>query len=227
MDVKTFEATVTKLDKYTEHSLLIRMKLSEKMDYNAGQFVMVQLNGIKKPFSISSPPSQDKLELLIRMHEEGLLTPHLWELKVGDTLEIIGPYGKFGVVESENKEIVFISAGTGVAPFHAMIGELLASGTDKKVSLLFGFRDNFFFEEIFKDYEKKYSNFKMYASCSGDRKDWTGLKGRITEHFKELLGNGKGKDYYICGPKPMVEDTEKRLKEEFGIDAKNIHVERW
>lgn len=227
MNVKTYTATVEKITKYTEHSLLIRFSLPEKMSFSAGQFVMVQLNGVKKPFSISSPPSDDSLELLIRMHDEGLLTPHLWKLSEGDHVEIIGPYGKFGVVESENDEIVFISAGTGVAPFHAMIQDLLESGTKKKVSLIFGFRENYFFEEVFTELAKKYPNFTLHPSCSGDRADWTGLRGRVTEHLKELLGDGKGKDYYICGPKPMVEDTEKHLKDDLDVDATCIHVERW
>ena len=98
--MKALTTTVLSTKKFSENDILIKLSLSERFDFKAGQFIMAHAGKEESPFSIASPPSQKTLELLIKVHEGGKVTPTLYKLKKGDRLKITGPYGTFGVKET-------------------------------------------------------------------------------------------------------------------------------
>jgi 3-phenylpropionate/trans-cinnamate dioxygenase ferredoxin reductase subunit len=55
---------------------------------------------------------------------------------------------------------------------------------------------------------------------------WEGERGRVSESLlrKHLPVSAPGCDYFICGPVPMMQATEKALKS-LGIPLGNIHTE--
>ena len=224
---KTITTEVISNAKLKGETFLLKLKPSKKIKFKAGQFIMINIKNIEKPFSIASAPSQNTIEILIRMHKEGELTPHVCKLKKGSKLKISGPYGVFEVKPTKRKEIIFIAAGTGIAPFRSMIIESLKKYPDKKITLIYGFREECYFENIFRKLEKKHKNFKLHACCSKPESSCKNLKGRVTEHLKELIKNPNNKEVYICGPVPMVEDVKKRLIKELSFQKDQIHVEEW
>jgi NAD(P)H-flavin reductase len=60
---------------------------------------------------------------LVKLVDGGSLTPALQRLRVGDLVEVDGPYGHFCLHEPEDtaRRYVFLATGTGVAPFHSFI----------------------------------------------------------------------------------------------------------
>ncbi len=67
----------------------------------------------------------------------GSLTPSLWRLRPGDRLRVGPPKGLFTLEAGDPRRHVFLSTGTGIAPFLSMIGSLLgrppASADDRDV----------------------------------------------------------------------------------------------
>jgi NAD(P)H-flavin reductase len=219
------KAKVEGIEVFSENSFVLKLKPSGKFDYRAGQFVMLKAGECEKPFSISSHPSEKFLEFLIREHNDGSVTPKLMHLKKGDVVEVEGPFGAFGVRESKAKEILFVAAGTGVAPFRAMVQDALLRFPNKKITLLFGFRFDFYYEKIWKSLQKKYKNFNLVACCSKPGKEWKGKSGRVTDFLGEVLKPSM--EIYICGQEKMVEDVKVQLTGKLGVDAKRVHVEEW
>ena len=104
----------------------------EATPFEAGQYmtigVMVDGRIVQRPYSIASAPrfANDGYEMYIRLVEGGTFTPLLWEFPVGHRMRIIGPKGIHPRTPMTTATHLFISSGTGNAPFIAMMRELLA-----------------------------------------------------------------------------------------------------
>ena len=64
----------------------------------------------------STPTDKDRLEFIIKIYKGGLFSGYLDErMRVGDELELVGPYGKFELAEGA-AEVICIGDGSGLAP---------------------------------------------------------------------------------------------------------------
>jgi len=62
-------------------------------------------------------------------------------LKEGDRVNVMAPMGHFFLKENaKEQDIVFVSTGTGIAPFRSMIPMLLAEDHFKTITLIAGYR---------------------------------------------------------------------------------------
>ncbi|KAK3265765.1 hypothetical protein CYMTET_25580 [Cymbomonas tetramitiformis] len=64
----------------------------------------------------SKPSEQGYFELMVKGYELGKMSTHLCGLKVGDTLEVRGPIGRFKYAPNMYKTIGLIAGGTGITP---------------------------------------------------------------------------------------------------------------
>ena len=78
----------------------------------------------------------DGYEFYVRLVQGGTFTPLLWELPIGQGMRMIGPKGKFMLGPDEDLTHIFISTGTGNAPFVAMMEQLLDRGASAPGRLL-------------------------------------------------------------------------------------------
>jgi NAD(P)H-flavin reductase len=218
---------IQSIKRFQENNFFMKVKPEKKLDFKAGQFLMIKYQGVEKPFSIASFPGEETVDFLISTHPDGKLTPKLAKLKIGEGFEIEGPYGVFGVRDTKAREIIFIAAGTGIAPFRSMVMDALQRFQKKKIKLVFGFRYDFYFEKYWKELDSSYENFTLSACCSKPDKKWRGKSGRVTEHLEEEIRNAKDKEVYICGPPPMVQDTKDILEKKLGFKKEQIRLEKW
>lgn len=77
---------------------------------------------VQRPYSTATGAAvREELEFLIRRVPSGSFTPLLWKLGVGDRLRIGPPKGLFTRIRDDHRTHLFISTGTGLAPFVAML----------------------------------------------------------------------------------------------------------
>src|SRR3989338_369782 len=112
-----------------------KMSVPENFEFNAGQYLSISVvdaegKKIRRPYSIASSPNHKGfIELCVKRVENGLASNFICNLKKGDVVEFLGPIGNFVINEnSKKKDLIFISNGTGIAPFISMIPCLLESG---------------------------------------------------------------------------------------------------
>jgi ferredoxin-NADP reductase len=68
-------------------------------------------------FSVLSPSGRSgELEFAVQLITGGLVSPGLYELKEGDTLQIRGPHGLLFVWHPNPDPLVLIGGGSGIAP---------------------------------------------------------------------------------------------------------------
>jgi ferredoxin/flavodoxin---NADP+ reductase len=134
--------------------LRIKPEEGEIPDFKAGQFVTLAVNNpeegkiVRRAYSIASPPEQKKhFELLIRWVKKplpGRLTTQLFNRKEGDEISWLKPTGIFTINEKlhdgrpDERRLVLIGGGTGLAPFISYSLHLKSIGSKREIIVLHG-----------------------------------------------------------------------------------------
>ena len=202
----------------------------EATPFLAGQYmtigVMVDGRIVQRPYSVASPPSSanDGYEMYVRLVEGGTFTPLLWELPVGHRMRIIGPKGKFTLEPDDDRVHVFISSGTGNAPFIAMMRELLAEGRPRRAIMLNGcsYVRDLGYRDILEGWEQSGEypvTFIPTVSRPDDPRNraWTGRTGRVESILGPVLDElgltPANAVAYLCGNPDMILTAEATLLE--------------
>jgi ferredoxin-NADP reductase len=196
---------------------IFRIVFDEDFVFKCGQYATLWLTHkgetIPRPYSIASSPSEKRaLELYINLVEEGKLTPWLWSpdvlrgLQTGDpetTLSITGPKGSFVLDPADQRDLVFVASGTGLAPFISMIRKLnedylngLETSGTRRIYLVHGvsYSDNFGYRQELEQLASEcLSNparklgLVYLPTISRPHMDptWHGLKGRAESLFDD------------------------------------------
>ena len=236
-----YQAKITEIIQETPNVKLFRLSFSElkNFSFHAGQFVMIghpELKGdtgflIQRAFSVASAPSQKKyLELCIKIVEGGKFSTLCERIRVGDTLEVKGPFGKFHLAEKKEQEYVFFAGGTGIAPLMSMLREFKHQRFPQKVTLFFTFREpeDFIYQKELENMAMTYPHFTLLPTCTSQQpKNWQGTKGRFTiEHMKEHIAFPSIQHYYLCGNNDFVKDIKSYLAA-LDVPKDNIKTEAW
>jgi ferredoxin--NADP+ reductase len=211
-------------------------------DFKAGQFVTVGLHNpnegkiVRRAYSIASPPEQKKyFELLIRWVRKplpGRLTTELFNRKEGEDAAWVKPTGIFTINEKmhdgspDNRRMVLIGGGTGLAPFISYSLHLKSIGTKREIVVLHGasYVDELSYRELLTQLEEESEdrgrdkwNFRYRASISRPQewfnRTWSGQKGRVESFLRPKPGTDQSPleelvndritpentSFYVCG----------------------------
>lgn len=165
-------------------------------DFLAGQVVGITTSEAipARLYSICSGAEDKNLEVLFNLKEDGILTPLLAKLNVGDPVSVSKPFGAF---LGDDKPAWWIAAGTGIAPYRAM----LRSGLGSDKMLIHGGRtaDSFYFSD-----ELSASLGDKYIRCCSQEENEAFYNGRLTNWLREQSEIPKNQNYYLCGSAEMV-----------------------
>ncbi len=206
---------VEEIRQLTENTFILSLPKS-RFKFVAGQHISLSIKGDyqSREYSIYSAEENDNLEILVKEVEGGYFSPKLKHLKVGEMVEVHGPFGKFGLDEKKRAthQHIFIASGTGIAPFHSMVKSF--PGLNYK--LIHGVR---YANEA---YEIEDYNRKKFTVCAS-RDDKGDFKGRLTEYLKKENFE-KNTCFYLCGNSDMIFDAMEILKGK-GFDRESVTVE--
>lgn len=215
LPVEDYTGTVVRLDALTPTVRGIWLKLDRPIRFQAGQYINLEvaaLGGQSRAFSLANPPGEaDVVELNVRIVPGGQVTTWLHEqLKVGDTLKLSGPYGRFFVKKSANVPLIFMAGGSGLSSPKSMIEELLDEGCELPMTLVYGQRSRaeLYYDDEFRELAAKHANFTYVPALSSepDGSDWSGARGFVHEAAKAHFNNDfRGHKAYLCGPPAMIE----------------------
>jgi NAD(P)H-flavin reductase len=201
--------------------------VSEKaFNFEPGQFNMLYIFGVGEiPISISGNPACPEV-LIHTTRAVGNVTKAMKNLKVGDTIGVRGPLGKSWPVRvAENKDVIFVAGGIGLAPLRPVIYYMLAHRENfGKIVLLCGTRtpnDLIYRREL----EKWRSRLDMEVHITVDRAttSWRGNVGVVTTLIGKAPFDPLKCIAMICGPEIMMRFTILELQKR-GVDTKSIYV---
>ncbi|WP_118972425.1 diflavin oxidoreductase [Taibaiella koreensis] len=116
----------------------------------------------------------------------------------------------------ENKDMIMIGPGTGIAPFRAFLNERDADGAIGRNWLFFGdrnFTTDFLYQTEIQSWLETGLLSRFNAAFSRDQEEKIYVQHRMEEHGAELYKwLGEGAYLYICGARvPMAADVEATL----------------
>jgi ferredoxin--NADP+ reductase len=239
------KATITYVQLLKEDLVIMRLVPNDGLvpEYQAGQFITIGLPNptednkiVRRAYSIASHPENRKyIELVIRWVRKpipGRLTTQLFNAKVGDEISWIKPTGsalsineKLSDGSKDERRIICIGGGTGLAPFVSFAQHLHAVGDKREIIILHGasYVDELSYKDLLTDLEddsldrgKDKWNFKYRASISRPQewfnRSWGGQTGRVETFLRpkdggfspleELIGDKITKNntiFYVCG----------------------------
>lgn len=166
--------------------------------------------------------------------EYGLASEFLSHLKQDDELQFyVHPNNQFRLPE-EDKNVIMIGPGTGIAPFRSFIAERDATGAAGKNWLFFGdqhFVTDFLYQSEIQNWFDTGVLTKVSTAFSRDQQEKIYVQHKMLAHGNEFFEwMHTGAYIYVCGSKdPMSFDVEKTLLEiieKFGERSK-IDAEKY
>jgi NAD(P)H-flavin reductase len=194
------------------------MKEPEELDFSAGQFVALKIDGQIRDYSIASPPGAGKtFQLIADVDGDGLGRNYLRGLKVGEEIEFMAPLGNFIYkCDDPGKKVLFVATASGIAPLRSMVDWALKEKNESRPMYLYWglrFRENIFLDEEWDRLAADYGNFKYVICLSKPDEEWPGKTGYVTENIEKDLGDLSEFSAYVCGSPKMVDEVVKQLHE--------------
>jgi ferredoxin-NADP reductase len=201
----------------------------EPTPFEPGQYmtigVMVEGRIVQRPYSVASPPivaGDEGYEFYVRLVQGGTFTPLLWQVPIGQAMRMIGPKGKFLLEPNDDRTHIFISSGTGNAPFVSMMRQMLADGSTRPVLFLNGvsYAHELGYRDIVEGWERtgEYPvRFVPTVSRPNDpaNASWLGRTGRVETILAPVLDemglDASNSIAYICGNPDMILSAEETL----------------
>nr|WP_297784434.1 ferredoxin--NADP reductase [uncultured Allomuricauda sp.] len=231
---------ISAVEKLTPNAVALTFDIPENLKdvyrFKAGQYITLkhELDGqeLRRAYSISSPPSSGKLTVGIKKMEDGTFSVYANDhLKVGDTIQVMPPEGRFVFEASKRKKIAAFAAGSGITPIMSIAQTVLESHRKNSFVLVFGNQspeETMYFKEI-QALKEKYGDrfFVQYVYSRSNEED--ALFGRIEKSTVNFVLKNKFKKtnfdgYYLCGPEDMIHAVTDTLKEN-GVSQDKIHFE--
>jgi ferredoxin--NADP+ reductase len=229
-DAPQYNATLVRREDENESLAYFWVRFDgDPTPFESGQYmtigVMVDGKIVQRPYSVASAPAvagSDGYEFYVRLVEGGTFTPLLWRLPVGHSMRMIGPKGKFMLEPDDDRTHLFVSSGTGNAPFIAMMRETLADKQPRKAVFLNGvsYVRDLGYRDILEDWESS-GGYPVRFIPTVSRPDdpanagWTGRTGRVESIvalvMEELGLRPDDTIAYLCGNPDMIISAEGTL----------------
>jgi phenol hydroxylase P5 protein len=200
---------------------LLSLKPESPLHFKAGQFLIVELpapeEGAKAPkgyYSIASAEQNGSELVLLVEHREngGYVSKWMSERRAGDSLQIQGPLGKFGLKEGGQGPLAFLGFKAGLAPLKSMILSHLSSGNPREAWLFLGGEP--LFDSEWKALQEKHPSFKYRP------------EPEPAQALAQALAGRQGLEIYLAGFTKEIEPLQARLLEA-GFSKEAMHAEKF
>ena len=256
--VTDLKGTITYTESLKEDLLIFRVVPKDGVMpvYEAGQFLTLgfpipeeNYKLVRRAYSIAShPENRDYFEFVVRWVRQplpGRVTTALMYASEGDEIFWTTPVGNALTINDklpdgskDERRIVCVSGGTGIAPFISFALHLREVGDKREIVCLHGssYIDELSYKRLLTDLDtesidrgKDKWNFTYRASISRPKewinRSWSGQTGRVEQFLKpgkdglspleELVGEKITKDntmFYICGWQGTIDGTMDFMK---------------
>jgi ferredoxin-NADP reductase/Na+-translocating ferredoxin:NAD+ oxidoreductase RnfD subunit len=202
----------------------------QPLAFTAGQYMEITIphahkdgRGIRRIFSIVSPPGESIIRFGIKMFEQpSTFKNTLRDMQPGTTVDATGIGGDFVLPKDTAAPLLFVAGGIGITPFISHLRSMQDANQAKEVVLIYAASS---VEELAYADIIEASGIRVIAIANTnkniEKNNWTILDTqRITDDLiKKYVPDVSDRNAYISGPPQMVDSTKAILKK---MQAKHI-----
>ncbi len=232
--VRKMPARVRSMQRKSHDVMLLGLQLpaNDNFVYRPGQYVEIILgDGSHRSYSMANAPGTGvcTLEFHVRHRPGGKFTDALFNtMKEKDIVRIEGPYGSFFLREDSDKPIIFLAAGTGLAPIKAIIEHMLASAAGRTATLYWGgLRPHDLYLEPWIRQQLAAMPQLRYVPVVSDalaQDAWQGRTGFVHQAVLEDFADLSKHQVYACGA-PVVVEAARRAYLQAGLPAEEFYAD--
>ncbi len=189
-----------------------------------GQFLDIQIEGryLRRPISICD------VEYTDRYGREGIVTiiykvlgngtEEMSSFETGNELDILTGLGNGYDLKCSGDKPLLIGGGVGIPPLFMAAKRLIEQGKAVTVILGFNSADEMYYTNEFEAIGCRV----ITATADGS----AGIKGFVTDAFKEACSGEEFTHFYSCGPEPMLRAVYDEVYSKAGISGQMSFEER-
>lgn len=223
------ELKIKEIIQRTHNVKSVRLETKEKVDFKAGQYMIITIKSddkdISRYLSISNSPTEKGYIEFTKKLTDSDFSRTLKLLKVGDTVKVRYPFGKF-TFDGEYEKIAFLSGGIGITPIRSITKYVVDKKLGTDMVLIYGNQciDDIVFRDDFDLMQKESPKFKVIHVLNDDTKcDIPVRVGFITKDIvMDDLPDYADRKFFICGPPAMVDAMKRILLEGLGLSKECI-----
>ena len=237
----TFHALrVAAIDELTDDAVALTFdvppELAADFAYSPGQHLNLRGgDDVRRSYSICTAPSSGRLRIGVKRLPGGAFSEGvLGSLRVGDTLDVMTPAGRFttGIDPAAARQCVVVAAGSGITPVLSIVTAILEGEPSSSVTLIYANRTHrtvMFLDEVHDLKDRFPSRLQIVHVLSREASDVELLSGRLdgarlTRIVSALVPGATDADWFLCGPQQMLTDLRSAVSS-LGVPGTRVHSE--
>ena len=209
----------------TEDLMVVKFEPEVEFSFKAGQYCTLGLGSVERAYSIASAPHEPQLEIFVELVPlpDGVLTPLMWNLKVGESMSIRPRAKGIFTMDERVHHHLMVATVTGIAPFISTLrSHIDRGGQGHKFYVLQGasYQGEFTYEEEMVELATAYPESIIYVPTISRPNEepnagWHGVAGRVNniveEYVQRFALDPEDTLVYACGHPGMIEDVRDKL----------------
>lgn len=207
LSVETIKGIVANVHWQADNTLVLKVKLEKKMDFEIGQFIQLTYKDVTRNYSCCNFGEGNMLEMLIRVKPGGKMSGLLADMKAGEEVAV---EGLFKEADFSKDKLLCIAGGSGQAAFMSLIRAVEEGAVDKDVVLFISSRK---LEKVgFLEELRMLKKSKAVITLTRENREGC-EEGRITLDMIKKHVDPEGYAIFICGPEEFTKSLGETLKE--------------
>lgn len=190
---------------------------------------------VRRSYSICNGLDDSEMRVAVKKVEGGLFSTLCNEtIRPGDTIEVMTPQGRFGVMPQSGKarNYLAVAAGSGITPILSLLRSILTREPDSRFALIYGNRNSksIIFKEALEDLKDRFlGRLTVHHVLSREQQEIDLFNGRVDAGkietlLKSFAPAAEIDHAFLCGPGAMIEEA-KRVLTRLGTPESHIHIE--
>lgn len=222
---KLHSAKIISKKEIVQDTIEFKIKILSKFDFIPGQYIWLQLidfegedgKGDRRAFSIASAPNENDEIFIICRKSNSSFNKKFFSLKEGADVNVIGPFGFSFRLPTDDKPLVCVGGGSGIAPFMSILSYLENKKIKRKITLVNNNENNqkSFYHDELDQFSKNNDSLKIIN-----------VFGRVTGDDFDNIDNIKDSVVLVSGPQGFVDSIYEILISK-GVGINNIRFENY
>lgn len=184
---------------------------------------------------VSTNDDKGYFDIVVKLYPMGKMSRYLSGLEIGDSVQVMGPHGRFSYKPNMHKELFMIAGGSGITPVLQVIKQILKNRHEDqtRMTLLYGniSEGDIILRREIEEMQREHSDrFKLVLVLKNSPEGWTHESGFINQdilkkYLPDQTNSEMDRDHVkvlLCGSPTMIKVSKETLLNQMGYNRRQI-----